>query len=112
MNEEIAQIRRETCERERCSVLLSLNFNDPCERCPNGHWGAYSIQECREDTNKIGLGDKIASVTTPIARALGSGCIDKETKQLKPDSGCGKMKTRLNAGMSIAEAIKLRIQGK
>jgi hypothetical protein len=51
-------------------------------------------------------------IATPIARALGSDCIDKSTGKLKPTSGCGKMKARLNAGMAFTEAIKLRIQGK
>jgi hypothetical protein len=43
----------------------------------------------------LGLGDKIALIATPIARALGSDCIDKTTGQLKPTSGCGKMKGRV-----------------
>ena len=57
-------------------------------------------------------GDKIAVIATPIARALKSSCIDPETKQLKKDSGCNKMKERLNGGMSVSEAMKLRWQGK
>lgn len=61
---------------------------------------------------KSNLGNKIAAFATPIARVLSSGCIDPATKQLKPTSGCGKMKERLNAGMPITEAIKLRMQGK
>ncbi len=58
------------------------------------------------------LGDKIAS--NPIVHAIGkaTGCVDAKTNQLKPESGCGKMKARLNAGMSVAEAMKLRLQGK
>lgn len=44
----------------------------------------------------VRLGDAIASVATPIARALKLGCIDKETKQLKPESRCQKWKDKLN----------------
>ncbi len=60
---------------------------------------------------KPGLGDKIASVATPIAIAMKMPCIDPVTKQLIPSSGCGKMKERLNQGMSLTEAVKLRIKG-
>ncbi len=54
------------------------------------------------------LGDKIASVATPIARALKLDCIDPETKQLRPESGCAKMRNNLNAGMSVQDAIYQR----
>lgn len=43
------------------------------------------------------LGDLVAKVATPIARALGLGCIDKRTGQLKPRSGCAKRKNWLNS---------------
>lgn len=58
------------------------------------------------------LGDKIAS--NPIVHAIGkaTGCIDLKTNELKPESGCGKMKARLNSGMSLASAVKLRLKGK
>ena len=51
------------------------------------------------------LGDKIASVATPIARALGLPCIDPETNDLRPDSPCAKAKANLNAGMNLADAF-------
>ncbi len=50
-------------------------------------------------------GNAIASVATPIARALGLPCIDPETKQLRPESGCAKMRDNLNNGMSVQDAI-------
>lgn len=58
------------------------------------------------------LGDRIAS--NPIVHAIGkaTGCVDKTTGKLKPESGCGKMRQRLNAGMSVKEAIALRLKGK
>jgi hypothetical protein len=61
---------------------------------------------------ELPLGDKIALVATPIARVLKMPCIDPKTGKLKPTSGCAKMKARLNAGMPLAQAAKLRIQGK
>jgi hypothetical protein len=59
-----------------------------------------------------GLGDKIAS--NPIIHAIGkaTGCVDPNTNELKPESGCGKMKARLNSGMSVKDAVKLRFKGK
>ncbi len=54
------------------------------------------------------LGDKIAQVATPIARALKMPCIDPETNQLRPESGCAKMRDNLNAGMRMQDAIYQR----
>jgi len=45
---------------------------------------------------KFGLGDLVAKVATPIARALNLDCIDKTTGQLKPESGCAQRKAALN----------------
>ncbi len=54
------------------------------------------------------LGNAISTVATPIARALKMPCIDPETKQLRPESGCAKMRDNLNAGMSVQDAIYQR----
>ncbi len=54
------------------------------------------------------LGDAIATVATPIARALKMDCIDPATQQLRPESGCSKMRNNLNAGMSLSNAIAIR----
>ncbi len=54
------------------------------------------------------LGDTISAVATPIARALKMPCIDPATNQLRPESGCAKMRDNLNAGMSIQDAIYQR----
>jgi len=53
-------------------------------------------------------GDAIASVATPIARALKMPCIDPDTNQLRPESGCAKMRDNHNTGMSIQDAIYQR----
>ena len=44
------------------------------------------------------LGDAISSVATPFARAFGADCIDPETNDLRPESGCAKARDRLNRG--------------
>lgn len=43
-----------------------------------------------------GLGDVVHAVALPIARALGLPCVDPETKQLRPESGCAKRRASLN----------------
>jgi len=45
---------------------------------------------------KLGLGDVVAKIATPIARALKMDCIDKSTGELKPDSNCAQRKQTLN----------------
>lgn len=50
-----------------------------------------------------GLGDLVAAVATPIARALGLPCIDPATQQLRPESGCAKRKADWNRK---GEAVK------
>jgi hypothetical protein len=47
-------------------------------------------------SRRLGLGDLVASVATPIARALRLPCIDPATKQLRPESGCAKRRDALN----------------
>ncbi len=53
-------------------------------------------------------GDAIASVATPIARALKLPCIDPSTNQLRPESGCEKMRDNLNNGVTFTDAIYKR----
>ncbi len=54
------------------------------------------------------LGDAVATIATPIARALKMPCIDPETQKLRPESGCAKMRNNLNSGMSLQDAIYQR----
>ncbi len=53
------------------------------------------------------LGNAIATVATPIARALNLPCIDPETKQLRPESGCAKRKDMLNQGLYVDAVYNL-----
>jgi len=46
--------------------------------------------------NEWKIGDMVAAIATPIARAIGHPCVDKETRQLKPNSKCAERKARLN----------------
>jgi hypothetical protein len=45
---------------------------------------------------RLGLGDAVASVATPIARVLHLSCIDPATNQLRPESPCAKRKANWN----------------
>lgn len=44
------------------------------------------------------VGNAIATIATPIARALHLPCIDPETRQLRPESRCNKARLALNEG--------------
>jgi len=44
----------------------------------------------------MNLGDAVASVATPIARALHMDCIDPSTQQLRPESPCNQRRDALN----------------
>lgn len=46
--------------------------------------------------NLPGLGDAVAMVATPIARATGMRCIDPQTQELRPESRCARWKKLLN----------------
>jgi hypothetical protein len=87
----VIQIRRELCQ------CKGVNHADPCAVCPNGHFGRYEQTGCDDPDHRIGLGDIVATVATPIARVLKLSCIDPETKQLRSDSGCNKRKIAFNA---------------
>jgi len=58
--------------------------------------GPIQVQP-RRQPGKLRLGDLVAKVATPIARAQNLDCIDKTTGQLKPESGCAQRKAALNA---------------
>lgn len=45
---------------------------------------------------KLGLGDLAEKAFHPIAVALRLPCLDKDTKQLKADSPCGKRRAQWN----------------
>ena len=41
-------------------------------------------------------GDAVSKVATPMARVMGMDCIDPETREVRPESGCGKRINALN----------------
>lgn len=43
-----------------------------------------------------GLGDLVEKAVKPVAKALQLPCLDPQTGQLKPESGCAKRRAALN----------------
>ena len=94
---EILEIRKEVCERcdEKCQAFISktLNPSDACESCPRewlGRWGQYG--DCKKD---FGLGDAVASLAQPFARA-----IDRIVgTKIAECGGCKKRRAALNRAM-------------
>ena len=66
---------------------------------------------CPFGVSELGLGDRIAAVATPIARAFGMNCVDRTTRQLKPESACARAKKRLNQGEPIIPTLIKRMKG-
>ncbi len=55
---------------------------------------------------RMGLGDAVGAVATPIAAALGLPCVDSATKQLRPDSPCARRKATMNhAGEKVSSFV-------
>lgn len=61
-----------------------------------GQWIEVTAEQYAASQSGLGLGDIVAAVATPIARALRLPCIDPATQQLRPESGCAKRKAALN----------------
>jgi hypothetical protein len=99
----VAKIHRRFCEARKCPHRATLNYDDPCIGCPEGHFGPWIRRGCDE----AGLGDKIERIARPIARAIDAVAGTK----IAGCGGCKKMKERLNTGISFGEALKKRIKG-
>lgn len=74
------------------AMLAAATLSGEMLDVPDDAW--RKIQ--RDFPPRLGLGDLVGKVATPIARALRLPCIDPATKQLRPDSGCAKRKAALN----------------
>lgn len=49
----VARIHRRLCAQAKCRFLATLNYNDPCIGCPEGHFGPYQRAGCPEDEKPI-----------------------------------------------------------
>lgn len=88
VNEAIAAVRADICRAcpTPCEHRASTTFHSArCSRCPADRWGAW---RCTEQAKPMrGLGDLVAKVADPIARAIG---LDKSK------CGCAKRQEALN----------------
>jgi hypothetical protein len=87
MKPEIAQIRRDICEdcKRSCGVRATISHAAPCAACPARVW--HAMGRCEEASDVSGLGDVVAYVAQPIARAI--------DRVLKTNvAGCGGCKAR------------------
>ena len=46
----VARIHRRLCQARNCPHLASLDYNDPCIGCPEGHFGPYRRSGCNGET--------------------------------------------------------------
>ena len=74
MDAEIVTIRRDICQgcELACAVRASIAHADPCAACPTNVWHAFGNCEASATppTELRGLGDAVAVVAQPIARAI------------------------------------------
>jgi hypothetical protein len=67
-----------------------------CQQCRSDVAFRASIMAPDDCPHSWRLGDLVASIATPIARALKLPCIDPATNDLRPESGCAKRKAWMN----------------
>ncbi len=91
MNPGVIQVRRDICQdcAQACDVRDTINHADPCAACPLGIW--HAVGNCEGDSSEPmrGLGDAVALIANPIARA-----IDAATGNRMGLSKCGGCKAR------------------
>lgn len=67
-----------------------------CQSDPNWRRQAGTPSPCGDSRGPFpGLGDKIESLVKPIAKAIGSPCLDSNSS-LKPSSPCAKIRDTIN----------------
>jgi hypothetical protein len=86
-----------------CPIVEKFKTHAHCSHCRhNPDWRAKvkAPEECPEGWTQDRLppkvGTLIGKIATPIAHALRLPCVDRETKKLKPTSGCAKRKRALD----------------
>ena len=72
MDAEIVTIRRDICQscEVACEVRATIAHADPCASCPEMVWHALGDCENAPPAELRGLGDAVAVVAQPIARAI------------------------------------------
>ena len=87
--------RRSAAHRE--ALLKASRIEKPYVIIDQADFEALQIRFIKSPSpTKPGLGDLVAAVATPIARALKLSCIDPATRELRPESPCAQRKAALN----------------
>lgn len=70
MKLENIQVRRDICRgcKRDCDVRDVINHANPCAECPQRVW--HAMGRCEQESPDTGLGDAVAFVAQPIARAI------------------------------------------
>ena len=93
----VADIHRGLCESARCPHLETLNYNDPCIGCPEGHFGPYMIQGCDGPRNVDARLQSSPVVRLPKPGDVFSTIIFQLTGQRTANCGvCGERKRQMN----------------
>ena len=88
----VVEVRRSLCVKceSKCKEFESgtIDHNDPCHSCKATHqkWGVYGI------CSNFGLGDAVAAIAQPIARAIDSVA----GTNVQQCGGCKKRQEALN----------------
>ena len=77
----------------KAALAVALQKSDTVEISPEAF---ATLRRQFFPSSRPGLGDAVAAIATPIARALGLSCIDPATQQLRPESPCAQRKATLN----------------
>lgn len=102
MDPEIITIRRDicgTCEKS-CGVRATINHADPCAACPAMVW--HAMGNCEQVSPAVepplrGLGDAVAVVAQPIAKAIDSVLGTK----VRECGGCKARQAALNKAFPL-----------
>ncbi len=89
----VVEVRGEICRRcpAPCEHQHAAAYHaNPCAACPVNHWRQYG--RCERFTAPRGLGDLVAAVAQPIARAIDAAAGTK----IAECGGCKKRREALN----------------
>lgn len=63
-------------------------------------------QRAARKRERMGLGDAVGIIATPIAKVFNLDCIDPKTEDLRPESPCARRKRSLNqAGEKVTSFV-------
>ena len=55
----VGKIHRRICAQKNCPHLATLDYNNPCLGCPDGHFGPYRRSGCNGETPALPSGGEM-----------------------------------------------------